>query len=336
MDPVRALGRQAGVRPPCGCRWPRAAYVRCARRRRAAAGQARRYASTARSGGCSSPGGQTELVEDARDVLLHGALGDVQPLADRLVRAALGDQLEHLALARRERVAAGRRRRALRAAGDDLRVERGAAGGDAAQRAGEVVGVGDAVLEQVAEPCGALGQQLHREADLDVLGEEHDRRSPGGGARISCAAWMPSSVWVGGMRMSTIATSGSCSSTACEQLVGVGRLARRPRCPRRAAKRRDALAQQQAVVGDHDAHGSSAVTTVPAGRAEDAQRRRRARLDAVGQPSEARCRPTRRRRRRRRRRSRSRRAPFRRETRTDALVACAYLATLASASQATK
>ena len=32
--------------------------------------------------------------------------------------------------------------------------------------------------------------------------------------RISCAAWMPSSVCVGGMRMSTMATSGWCSSTA--------------------------------------------------------------------------------------------------------------------------
>ena len=38
--------------------------------------------------------------------------------------------------------------------------------------------------------------------------------------RISCAAWIPSSVCVGGMRMSTIATSGSCSSTAASSSSG--------------------------------------------------------------------------------------------------------------------
>ena len=45
-------------------------------------------------------GRDPELVEDARDVLLHAALGDLQPLGDALVGAALGHQLEHLALAR--------------------------------------------------------------------------------------------------------------------------------------------------------------------------------------------------------------------------------------------
>jgi Phage integrase family len=35
-------------------------------------------------------------------------------------------------------------------------------------------GVGDAVLEEVAEPGGRLGQQAHRDADLDVLREDRD------------------------------------------------------------------------------------------------------------------------------------------------------------------
>ena len=39
--------------------------------------------------------GQTELVEDGAHVLLHGGLGDGQLLADRLVGASLGHQLEH-------------------------------------------------------------------------------------------------------------------------------------------------------------------------------------------------------------------------------------------------
>src|SRR6266545_7138314 len=41
---------------------------------------------------------QAKLLEDARDVLLHRALGDHEALGDALVRAALGHQLEHLAL----------------------------------------------------------------------------------------------------------------------------------------------------------------------------------------------------------------------------------------------
>ena len=77
--------------------------------------------------------------------------------------------------------------------------------------------------------------------------------------RISCAAWIPSSVCVGGMRMSTIATSGACASTAASSSSGSAAWATTSMSsPRR--KRRDALAQQAAVVGDHDPHGSSAVT----------------------------------------------------------------------------
>jgi hypothetical protein len=44
---------------------------------------------------------------------------------------------------------------------------------------------------------------------------------PGWRRRISCAAWMPSSVWVGGMRMSTMATSGSWRSTAASSSSAV-------------------------------------------------------------------------------------------------------------------
>ena len=62
--------------------------------------------------------------------------------------------------------------------------------------------------------------------------------------------------------MSTIATSGACSSTArsssspsstsaATSIAGV------------LEQRRDPLAHEQVVVGDHDAHGSSAVTVVP-------------------------------------------------------------------------
>src|SRR5215213_6082918 len=43
-----------------------------------------------------------ELGEEGAHVLLHDAGRDLEPLADALVGAALGDQLEHLALARRQ------------------------------------------------------------------------------------------------------------------------------------------------------------------------------------------------------------------------------------------
>src|SRR3954454_14567749 len=42
---------------------------------------------------------EPELHEDGGHVLLDGALADEEALADGLVRAALGDQREHLALA---------------------------------------------------------------------------------------------------------------------------------------------------------------------------------------------------------------------------------------------
>ena len=56
---------------------------------------------------------------------------------------------------------------------------------------------------------------------------------------------------VGGMRMSTIATSGSCWRTLQEQLVGVARLADDLEA-RILEQAGDALAEQHRVVGDHD------------------------------------------------------------------------------------
>jgi hypothetical protein len=64
-------------------------------------------------------------------VLLHCGLGDGQSLADRLVRAAFGNQLEHGALARRQRSEPARLLRIFQQSGDDLRIERGAAVRDA-------------------------------------------------------------------------------------------------------------------------------------------------------------------------------------------------------------
>ena len=150
------------------------------------------------------------------------------------------------------------------------------------------VDLGDAVLQQVADALGAVGEQLERVALLDVLREHQHRRSPGSSARICCAARSPSSVLVGGIRTSTIATSGlwartlrsSSSASPAWPTTSMPGLLEQPH---------DALAQQHRVVGDDYAHGITARTTVPRPRGlvdlEPAVERR----DAVGEPAQARA-----------------------------------------------
>ena len=185
-------------------------------------------------------------------------------LRDPLVRAALGHQLEHLALARGELRRAGRRSRRLR------EQRRRRPSGSSAEppsatrrtRRGELLDVGDAVLEQVADALGASRPSSSSARPTSTYWESTSTPTSGCAARISSAARRPSSVWVGGIRMSTIATSGLCARTCAQQLVGVAGLSDDLEAgfPEQA---RDALAQQHAVVGDDDAHGISARTLVP-------------------------------------------------------------------------
>ena len=91
---------------------------------------------------------------------------------------------------------------------DDRRVERRAALGDAAHGRAELVEVGHAVLEQVADALRAVGEQLQRVARSRRTARARARRCSRCFSRISFAARRPSSVCVGGIRMSTIATSG--------------------------------------------------------------------------------------------------------------------------------
>ena len=91
----------------------------------------------------------------------------------------------------------------------------------------------------------------------------------------------PRRLWVGGIRMSTIATSGSSRSTSREQPAGVaGRLAA-DSTPASRQQPREALAEQRRVVGDHDAHGISTCRHVS---------RRRAGCRPAARPSSARAR----------------------------------------------
>ena len=123
-------------------------------------------------------GGHAELGEDARDVLLDRVRRDDEHLGDALVRAPLGHQLEHLALARRELVERVVAAAAAEHVRDDRRVEHRAAGGDAPDRVGEQREVGHAVLEQVADALGAVADQVDRVALLGVL-REHEHADVG-------------------------------------------------------------------------------------------------------------------------------------------------------------
>src|SRR4051794_15779449 len=96
------------------------------------------------------------------------------PLADPLVRAPLGHQLQPLALALGQQPQRALLAGARQQSRHDQRVERRATAGDVLQRAHEVLDVADAVFEQVAEVLGALGQDAQGGPHVDMLGEDHD------------------------------------------------------------------------------------------------------------------------------------------------------------------
>ena len=137
------------------------------------------------------------------------------------------------------------------------------------------------------------------------------------------------------MRMSTITASGGSRSTAVEQRLGVADLGddldalvreqtRERRGESRPRRRRGSRARELGVQHRAGGHWADDLE-VPVER-----------LDAVAQPAQPAAAGRRRRRRRRRRRPRGWTQPSARVTEIVALDACACLATLASASDATK
>ena len=127
------------------------------------------------------------------------------------LEVALGHRGQHLTLPRGdvlEHVASG----ASPAAGETTAGSRRPTGPDAANRCGELVEVGDAILQQISQTGGVLGEQSGGQTQFDVLGEhQHADVGVAGSDLLSCLE--PSSLWVGGIRMSTIATSGLFCST---------------------------------------------------------------------------------------------------------------------------
>ena len=187
--------------------------------------------------------GEAELEEDRVDVLLDRPLGEDERVGDRRVALALGDLGEDLALARRSaRPAASARRaawrrRAARRSSSPCTEPPAATASIAATQLGAVV---DALLEQVGAALGAGLEQRQRVGGLGVVGSGRRRRSPGASRAAARPARMPSSVLVGGIRMSVTTTSGRSLSTAASsegrsphEATTSHRRARRPGSARR-------------------------------------------------------------------------------------------------------
>ena len=106
---------------------------------------------------------ELELVEDARDVLLHRGLAPHQDSSDAVVGLSLSHRGEHVMLARAEAV---ERPVPLTTTEhpprDDLGVERVAATGYARDRVDEGLDVADAPLEQIADPVRPVGDEVER------------------------------------------------------------------------------------------------------------------------------------------------------------------------------
>ena len=124
-----------------------------------------------------------------------------------------GHQLEHLALARCQRleriaVAAPADRAGRRPRG------RGPSRPAATRRTASVkaLDVGNAVLEQVAHPRRVVADQFERIGLVEVLGHEQHADAGQSGRRISIAARRPSSAPPGGICTSVMTTSGRCAT----------------------------------------------------------------------------------------------------------------------------
>src|SRR5690606_9299989 len=119
-------------------------------------------------------GKQVELGENGPDVLLYRAFRDEQPRRDPGVVEALGHSGEHLGFAWTQPVqhVVGVAAQQLR---HHLRVDGGPAVGDTAQGLQELVDVGHAVFEQVADLGRATAQQLRGVGADHVLGEQQHR-----------------------------------------------------------------------------------------------------------------------------------------------------------------
>ena len=202
---------------------------------------------------------QLELREDVGDVRLDRLRREEQAVADRLVRAALGHQRQHLALAlasgRRAAPRARRRPTSWATTSGSMteppRAIRRIASAKSSRSS-------HAVLEQVADAARAVGDEPHRERRLDVLRqhEDADRRSVLGADRLG----RPQALVGVGRRHPDVHDGdvGSMLADGGEQLVGRAGLGDDLE-PGLGEQPRDALAQEERVVGEDECAGSRGV-----------------------------------------------------------------------------
>ena len=194
-----------------------------------------------------------ELGEDARDVLLDGVRGDDERLGDAAVRAALGHQLEHLALARRERLERVVAAAAAEHPRDDGRVEHRPAGGHAPDGVGEVREVGHAVLEQVADALGAVADQVDARSAPRRTARARARRRPAGarGSRSRRAVRRRCCRAASGRRRSR---RRACARATLRSRSGASAASATTSKPASPSRRTMPCAQQRLVLADDDPH----------------------------------------------------------------------------------
>ena len=115
-----------------------------------------------------------DVQEQALDVGFHRRRRRVEGGGDRLDRLSLGDHLQQRALGVGELARATDR---VDEGGDDRRIEHRAAGRHLADGAGELIALGDVVLQQVGVARGAFREQGDGVVGIVVLAEDHDARA---------------------------------------------------------------------------------------------------------------------------------------------------------------
>ena len=300
------------------------------------AAHARRKASTASTRRWSSgAGGRPSLPKMLVTCFSTARSVTTMLLRDRVVRAALGHQLEHLALARRELLERVVAARAAHELGHHLGVERRAAVGHAPDGVDEALHVGHAVLQQVADAAGASRRPGRARSPPPRTGRARAR--PCRAARPDLERGPQAVVCVrGGHADVDHRNVRLVGPHLTDQVLGVARLAHDLEAVL-LEQPHHALAQEHRVVGDTTTRmGSAPCTCVPRPAPSRSRAGPRARAMPVGEPAQARCRAPGPRRRPRRPPPRRPGARSRARPRRSRGVAFAYLATLVSASATTK
>lgn len=117
---------------------------------------------------------EAELPEHLADVTLDGLEFKPEAISDALIGPTLGHEREDLPLAGGQFVERRVPPWPTQEPGDDLGVDDGSAGDDAADSIGEILKATHVVFEDIADPGGVIAEQLQRVARLDVLREHED------------------------------------------------------------------------------------------------------------------------------------------------------------------